>query len=102
MVTAAGAALRFSNTVFALTLGTTEQGSADLIAGNPAVIELAGNNSWRLIVRPDRPVATHRRYERVVVEGATSECAQRPNLVGRNVECIADAADQNLGSQIRL
>jgi hypothetical protein len=45
----AAAGLTFKGTVFAVSLGTTEQGSADLIAANPGVIEALPNNLYRLV-----------------------------------------------------
>jgi hypothetical protein len=48
VVSAATTALTFTDTVFAVAIGTTEKGSLDLIASNGAIIE-ATNGKWRLI-----------------------------------------------------
>ncbi len=48
VVVAAATALTFSDTLFAVALGTTEQGSRDLITSNPTVIEPAANGKLRL------------------------------------------------------
>ncbi len=43
-----GLSLMFADTVFAVTLGTTEQGSRDLIASNPTIIESPAAGAWFL------------------------------------------------------
>ncbi|HET6318237.1 MAG TPA: neuraminidase-like domain-containing protein, partial [Chloroflexota bacterium] len=48
VVAAAARGLTFTDTVFAVVLGTAEQGSRDLIAANPTVIEAAADGAWRL------------------------------------------------------
>jgi hypothetical protein len=48
VVAAAATALTFTDTVFAVSLGTAEQGSRDLIAENLTVIEPATDGTWRL------------------------------------------------------
>ena len=50
---AAATALTFSDTVFAVAVGTTEQGSRDLIASNPSVIESPADGKWRLTAGVD-------------------------------------------------
>jgi hypothetical protein len=53
IVTSASMGLNFTTTVFAVALGTTESGSADLIAANPGVIEPGPNGTWRLVAGVD-------------------------------------------------
>jgi hypothetical protein len=57
IVTAAATALTFTSTVFAVSLGTTEQGSSDVIAANPGVIEAAANSTFRLVAGVDLSTA---------------------------------------------
>ena len=44
----AASALTFTDTVFAVALGTTEQGSRELVSGNPALFESTTQGTWRL------------------------------------------------------
>ena len=53
IVTAASTALTFTNTMFAVSLGTTEKGSADLVTSNAALIEALPNNAYRLVAGVD-------------------------------------------------
>lgn len=57
IVTAAATALTFTDTVFAVALGMTEQGSSDLIARNTTIFEAVQNNVYRLIAGVDLSVA---------------------------------------------
>ena len=57
VVTAAATALSFSDTVFAVALSTSEQGSRDLVTANPAVIEATSNGKWRLTAGVDLATA---------------------------------------------
>jgi hypothetical protein len=50
IVTSAAKALAFTDTVFSVALGTTEQGSLDLLKKNPGVVESSPTDgSWRLV-----------------------------------------------------
>lgn len=53
IVVSAATALEFTDTVFAVAVGTTEQGSADLVAQNPAVIEPGSEGHFRLVAGVD-------------------------------------------------
>jgi hypothetical protein len=57
VVTAMATGLNFTTTVFAVALGTSEQGSADLIVANPMVIEPGPNDTWRLVAGVDLATA---------------------------------------------
>lgn len=48
IVLAARTALTFTQFVFAATLGATEQGSADILASNPGLVESPSAGTWRL------------------------------------------------------
>jgi hypothetical protein len=54
VVASAATALSFTETIFAAAIGTTEQGSRDLLAANrPSLVEPTSNGGWRLTAGVD-------------------------------------------------